>query len=87
MRCGVKHALLFEKAKNRRLVDSDLLCRFAGAAISCLPGVPLTLFHLREIFNTQEQYKPKSFLSQAAVDILLFWHNFSIKSPENLQEL
>ena len=35
----------------------------------------------------QEQYKTKSFLSQAAVDSLLFWSDFSIKSPENLQEL
>ena len=56
-------ALLFEATKNRRLVDSDLLCRFAGATISCLPAVPLTRFHLREIFNVQEQYKAKSFLS------------------------
>ncbi len=80
-------ALLFEAAKNRRLVESDLLRRFSGVAISCLPAVPLARFHLREIFNPQEQYKPKSFLSQAAVDSLLFWRNFSIKSPENLQEL
>ena len=78
---------LFETAKNRLLVDSDLLCRFAGAVISCLSPVPLVRFHLHEIFNAQDQYKPKSFLSQAAVDSLLFWHNFSIKSPENLQEL
>ncbi len=80
-------ALLFEAAKNRRLVDSDLLRRFSGAAISCLPAVPLARFHLREVFNSQEQYKPRSFLSQAAVDNLLFWRNFSAKSPENLQEL
>ena len=72
------YALLFESAKNRRLVDSDLLRRFdsdllrRSAVISCLPPVPLTRFHLREIFNAQEQYKPKSFLSQAAVDSLLF---------------
>ena len=44
-------ALLFETAKNRRLVDSDLLCRFAGAVISCLSTVPLACFHLGEIFN------------------------------------
>jgi hypothetical protein len=80
-------ALIFEAAKNRRLVDSDLLCRFAGAAISCLPVVPFAHFHLREIFNSPEQYKTKSFLSQTTVDSLLFWRNFSIKSPENLQEL
>ena len=80
-------ALLFEASKNRRLVDSDLLRRFAGAAISCLPAVPLARFHLREVFNSQEQYKPRSFLSQGAVDNLLFWRNFSGKSPENLQEL
>ena len=73
--------LLFEADKNRRLVDSDLLCRFAGASISCLLVVPLARVHLRKIFNAQEQYKPKSFLSQAAVDSLLFWRNFSIKSP------
>jgi hypothetical protein len=47
-------ALLFQAAKNRRLVDSDLLRRFAGAAISCLSTVPLARFHLREVFNTQE---------------------------------
>ena len=64
-------ALLFEASKNRRLVDSDLL-RFAGAAISCLPAVPLARFHLREVFNSQEQYKPRSFLSQATVDSLSF---------------
>jgi hypothetical protein len=69
--CQVR-ALLFEAAKNRRLVDSDLLCHFAGAVISCLPTVPLVFFHLLEIFNTQEEYKPKSFLSQFTVDILLF---------------
>ena len=63
--------LLFEEAKNRHLVDSDLLCRFTGAFISCLTAVPLTRFHLREIFNAQEQYKSKSFLSEAAVDILV----------------
>jgi hypothetical protein len=79
-------ALLFEAAKNR-LVDSDLLRRFSWAAISCLLAVPLARFHLREVFNAQEQYKPRSFLSQAAVDNLLFWRNFSAKSPKNLQEL
>jgi hypothetical protein len=36
---------------------------------------------------TSEQYKPRSFLSQAAVDNLLFCRNFSAKRPENLQEL
>jgi hypothetical protein len=82
-----KRALLFEASKNRRLVDSDLLRRFAGAAISCLPAVPLARFHLREVFNSQEQYKTRSFLSQGTVDNLLFWRNFSGKSPENLQEL
>jgi hypothetical protein len=74
-------ALLFETAKNLRLVDSDLLRRFSGAAISCLPAVTLARFHLREVFNEQEQYKPRSFLSQAAVDNLLVWRNFSAKSP------
>ena len=80
-------ALLFEVAKNRRLVDSDLLRRFTGAAISFLPAVPLAHFHLREVFNVQEQYKPRSFLHQTAVDNLVFWRNFGLKSPENLQEL
>jgi hypothetical protein len=80
-------ALLFETVKNRRLVVSDLLRRFSGTAISWLPAVPLVRFHLREVFNAQEQYKPRCFLSQAAVDNLLFWRNFSAKSPENLQEL
>ena len=80
-------ALLFEAAKNRRLVDSDLLRRFTGADISYLSAVPMTRFHLREVFNTQEQYKSRSFLHQAAVDNLLFWRNFGLKSPENLQEL
>ncbi len=65
-------AMLFETAKNRRLVDSDLLRRFSGAAISCLPAVPLARFYLREVFNAQEQYKPRSFLSQTVVDNLLF---------------
>jgi hypothetical protein len=51
-------ALLFETVKNRHLVDSDLLRRFTGTVISCLPAVPL-----------------------------LFWRNFGLKSPENLQEL
>jgi hypothetical protein len=50
-------------------------------------GVPLARFHLREVFNAEEQYKPRSFLSQAAVDNLLFLRNVSVKSPENLQEL
>jgi hypothetical protein len=61
-------ALLFEADMNRWLVDSDLLRRFSGAAISCFPAVPLARFYLREVFNAQEQYKPRSFLSQAAVD-------------------
>jgi hypothetical protein len=52
-----------------------------------LPAVPLARFYLREVFNAQEQYKPRSFLSQTVVDNLLFWRNFSSKSPENLQEL
>jgi hypothetical protein len=47
----------------------------------------LVRFYLREVFNAQEQFKPRSFLSQAAVDNLLFWRNFSTKNPENLQEL
>ncbi len=47
-------ALLFESVKNRRLVDSDLLRRFTGAVISCLPGVTLARFHLREVFNAEE---------------------------------
>jgi hypothetical protein len=64
-------ALLFEASKNRRLVDSDLLRRFAGAAVSCLPAVPLARFHLREVFNSQDQHKPRSFLSQGEVDNLL----------------
>ena len=82
-----ERVLFFETVKNRRLVDPDLLCPFTGAFISCLSDVPLARFHLREIFNAQEQYNPKSFLSQTAVDSLLVWRNFSIKSPENLQEL
>ncbi len=65
-------ALRFQAAKNRRLVDSDLLRCIAGAVISCLTAVPLTRFHLREVFNAQEQYKSRSFLSQAVVDNLLF---------------
>ena len=65
-------ALLFEVVKNRRLVDSDLLRSFAGAVIFCFPSVPLVRFHLREVFNAQEQYKSRSFLSQAVVDNLLF---------------
>jgi hypothetical protein len=80
-------ALIFEASKNRCLVDSDLLRCFADAAISCLPAVPLARFHLREVFKSQEQYKPRSFLSQGAVDNLLLWRNFSGKSPENLQDL
>ncbi len=83
--CRQVHALLFQKDKNRRrLVDSDLLWCFTGATISCFPAVPLARFHLREVFNTQDQYKSRSFLSQAAVDNLLFWSNYSAKSPENL---
>jgi hypothetical protein len=65
-------ALLFQTTKNRRLVDSDLLRRFSRAVISCLSAVPLARFHLREVFNTQEQYKPRSFFSPADVDNLLF---------------
>ena len=85
--CRQAHALLFEAVKNRRLVDrSPTFCVFSRTQ-KCLSSVPLTRFHLREIFNVQEQYKTKSFLSQAAVDSLLFWSDFSIKSPENLQEL
>ena len=48
LRCVARRALLFEADNNRRLVDSDLLRRFSGAAISCLPAVPLARFHLRE---------------------------------------
>jgi hypothetical protein len=59
--------LLFEAAKNRRLDNSDLLRRHV---ISCFPAVPLARVH-REAFNAQEQYKPRSFLSQAAADNLL----------------
>jgi hypothetical protein len=80
-------ALLFETTKNRRLVDSDLLRCFSGTDISCLTSVPLAHFYLREVFNTQEQYKSRSFLAQTTVDNLLFWCNFSTKSPENLQKL
>jgi hypothetical protein len=72
--------------QSRRLVDSDLLRRFVGSTISCLLAVPLTHFHLREVFNTQEQYKSRSFLPQATVDNLLFWRNFGLKSPENLRD-
>ncbi len=80
-------ALLFESVKNCRRVDSDLLRWCTGASISCLPVVPMSRFHLREVFNAQEQYKPRSFLPQPAVNNLLIWRNFGLKSPENLQEL
>ncbi len=82
-------ALLFEAAKNRRLVDSDLLRRFSGAAISCWPAVPLARFHLREVFNAQEQYKPRSFfpLSSSCRQPALLAQLFRQESPENLQEL
>jgi hypothetical protein len=79
-RAARHQARCFEAAKNRRLVDSDLLRRFAGAAISCLPSVPLARFHLREVFNSQKQYKPRSFLL-----IRLLPQQSS--GPENLQEL
>jgi hypothetical protein len=46
--CRQARALLFEAVKNRRLVDSDLLRRFTGPAISFLPAVPMDRFHLRE---------------------------------------
>ena len=48
--------LLFETAKNRGLVDSDLLCHFTVEDISCLPAVPFALFHLLETFN--EHWSP-----------------------------
>jgi hypothetical protein len=80
-------ALSFETAKNRRLVDSDLLPRFTEAVVSYLTAVPLPHFHPREVFNVQDHYNPRSFLSQASVDNLLFWCNFGLKRPENLQEL
>ena len=60
-----------------------MICRVQASLVS--QAFLLARFHLREIFNVQEQYK--YFLSQAAVDNLLFWRNFSIKRPENLQEL
>jgi hypothetical protein len=46
--------------------------------------VLLDHFHLREVFNTQEQYKLRSFLPQATVDNLLIWRDFGLKRPENL---
>jgi hypothetical protein len=51
--CRQARALLFEAANNRRLVDSDLLRRFSGATISCLPAVPLASFHLRECLGSR----------------------------------
>jgi hypothetical protein len=77
----------FKTTKNRRLVDSDLLRRLTGASISYLSTVQKARFHLREVFKTQDQYMPRSFLCQTVVDNLFFRRNFGIKSPENLQEL
>jgi hypothetical protein len=58
-----------QESSSRRLRPPSM---FRGGVISCLVAVPLTRFHLREVFNAQEQYKSRSFLSQAAVDSLLF---------------
>jgi hypothetical protein len=46
--CRQALVLIFE---NHRLVDSDLLRRFVGVSILCLPAVPLARFHLREVFQ------------------------------------
>ena len=74
-------ALLFEAVKNRRLVDSNLLRNFSGAAISCLPAVPLARFHLREVFNVQEHYKPRSFLSEQLSTTCFFGATFPPRAP------
>jgi hypothetical protein len=85
--CRQTRALLFETAKNRHLVDSDLLRRSRGQSSLACQHFRLFAFISQKSFNTQAEYNPRSFLSQAAFDNLLFWRNFSDKSPENLQKL
>jgi hypothetical protein len=88
LRCVVNSARF--SSKQPRIVAWSTPTSFGvprGAGISCLPAVSLARFHLREIFNAREPYKPRSFLSQAAVDNLLLLHNFTLNSPEYLQEL
>ena len=69
-------ALLFEAANNRRLVDSDLLRRFSGAAISCLPAVPLAPFS-----------SPRSLQRARAVQAKVFPLSSSCRQPALLAQL
>ena len=86
IRRAARH-LLYQASQNRRLICSKDLQRFTGQAVSALSAIPLALFRLRSIYNCQERFRPRSFLTQRAIDDLLYWRHMSTSHPDNMQIL
>jgi len=68
IRRAARH-LLYQASQNRRLICFKDLQRFTGQAVSV---IPLALFRLRSIYNCQERFHPRSFLTQRAIDDLVY---------------
>ena len=82
IRRAARH-LLHLAATNRRLVCSTVLRKFCGIAVSSLSAIPLAMFHLRSLYSCQERFRPRSFLTQQAIDDLKFWRNMTPGHPDN----
>jgi hypothetical protein len=86
IRRAARH-LLYQASTNRRLICSKDLQRFTGQAVSALSAIPLALFRLRSLYNCQERFRPRSFLTQRAIDDLLYWRHMSTSHPDNMHIL
>ena len=58
-----------------------------GQEVNTLSDIPLTLFHLLSIYNSQERFRPRSFLTQHTVHDLAYWYHMSTSHPDNLSTL
>jgi len=76
-------ALRCEVARNRRLVPTQLLQQFCGAACSTSKAVPSARLHLRALYDCTSLHRPLSRLNRTALHDLHFWAELRPGNPAN----
>lgn len=80
---ALAHQLLDQVSSRQRRVDSALLQRFAGTAVSTTLAVVSARFHLRAIYDCLRLTLPTSLLSRQACSDLKWWSHLRPSSAEN----
>ena len=77
------HQILDQARTKLRLVDSKLLQKFAGTAVSTTLAVFSARFHLRAVYDCMELTRAQSRLSRQALSDVEWWVTLGPESPAN----